>query len=146
MLTTLGVLCFYAAVANAVFASAAETCTQDSADSLYGGFLSAILYLASLTIFLTRPLPRAGWIALVPALLALGNQVYFSLRLFIGYYAFAASACDVITGDPSHGFDGREPFFATWWFGMSAFVGGGLIWSWVRTRDSTDQTAATGAG
>lgn len=105
---------------NAAVALSVGTCTQGSADSLYGGFLALLLYLAGIAAILVRRPPLAALGALVPATaIALWHSL-FAVRFAWNYWIHDMSACHALLGrfppeEAGEWMDGGEPLLTILW-------------------------------
>jgi hypothetical protein len=114
---------------NGAVALSVETCTQGSADSLYGGFLTLLLYLAGNAAVLVRPPPLIALAALVPAAaMALWHSL-FALRFAWNYWFQDMSACHAMLGEflpeqAGEWMDGGEPMLTVLWLML-----GVLFWA-----------------
>ena len=109
---------------SAVPALSVETCTQGDAASLYGGFLTLILYLAGLATAIASPPRPAALFALVPAaMIALWHSL-FAGRFAWNYWLHDISACHAMLGEFPAGeagewMDGGEPLLTLLWLALS---------------------------
>lgn len=105
---------------NAAVALSAGTCTQGSADGLYGGFLTLLLYLGGIAAILVRPPRAAALAALVPAAaIALWHSL-FAVRFAWNYWNHDMSACHALLGrfppeEAGEWMDGGEPLLTILW-------------------------------
>ena len=105
---------------NAALALSVETCTQGSADSLYGGFLTLLLYLAGIAAIAVRPPRPAAIAAIVPAAaIALWHSL-FAGRFAWNYWVHDMSACHALLGEfppeeAGEWMDGGEPMLTALW-------------------------------
>ena len=110
---------------NAVLAVNAGTCTQGDAGNLYGGLITAALYVTGGLILTFKPVRQRQMIALLPAAaVALWHSV-FALRFVWGYLLHNISACDALVGDfalqrEGYEMDGGEAMLALLWFSLSS--------------------------
>lgn len=117
---------------NAAFALTVETCTQGSADSLYGGWLTLFLYVAGVGALNASPPSRAAFVALLPtAAIALWHS-WFAVIFAYGFWVHGASACDAMQGTikpvhPGDLMDGGEPLLVGLWCALALIFWGGTI-------------------
>lgn len=101
---------------NGMIASAGDTCTQNSPDSLFGYIFTLPLNLLGIGLLCWKPTRWAVIIAtVIPVLLALPYT-----RIAIDL-ASGTPACTILTGDPSWAMSGEETGFAIGW-GLSALI------------------------
>lgn len=120
----LGIILLTLGALNAVLALTVETCTQGSADSLYGGFLTLFLYVAGAGSLIGWPPSRWAFLGLLPAVvIALWHSV-FAVRFTWGYFANNMSACYAMKGgftsdEAGEWMDGGEPLLIALWVAVS---------------------------
>lgn len=105
---------------NAVLALSVGTCTQGSADGLYGGFLTVILYVGGLLALTARPPSRWANLCLIPAAGIAIWHSFFAAHFMWGYWAHGMSACYAIKGgftpdEAGEWMDGGEPLLTLLW-------------------------------
>lgn len=101
---------------NGLIAFSADTCTQNSPDSLLAFIFTLPLNLAGMALLGWQPKrPAVAIAAIVPALLAIPYTMG-TLELVSG-----APACTVITGSPAWEPNGEEGLFIAGW-GASALI------------------------
>jgi hypothetical protein len=138
VIPALGALLVYFAAIFAVLATSMTTCTMGAADSLLvGAIFSVPLYFLGFDLLILRPMQKAGWFSMVPALFAIAYQTFWTIRFFIAYSFFSTPVCDLITGYGPFNYDGREKEFIAIWMGMSALSIVGMVWAWIRTSRYT---------
>lgn len=113
--------------ANSYFATVVETCTQNAADSMLAGVLSIPLYVISFWLLLRRPLPLTIAALLIPALLVIGYEVWWTARFDYEYGIHSVAVCVLIAGGGTFEFDGREPLFLATWAALSVLGTAGII-------------------
>ena len=131
-----GIGLIYLAALNGLMASSAMTCTMGDASGLWLGVISIALYALGIgALALAPPGPRLPVAAsLVPALILIAIQTWFSGRLLVDCIFLHKAACDVITGDGPYPLDGDEGAFTLLWVSMSVGVWAGLSLAWRRAR------------
>lgn len=122
---------------NGILAPVADTCTQNSPDSLVGGVFVIGFNLAGFAL-LSRGF-RPVWIGLIAALPSLAAIKYtgFAIWFADGYWSHGMTACMAITGYDSWELSGDEDFFVKLWVAASLTFWAGLaysLWCGYRTR------------
>lgn len=124
-----GILLFTLGALNAGLALTVETCTQGSADSLRGGWLTLILYIGGSVALLANPPPRWAYLALIPSgAIGVWHSI-FAAHFLWGYWFRGMSACEAMNGGLTAGFftqdlagesmDGGEPLLTALWATVS---------------------------
>lgn len=122
---------------NAALAMTIETCTQGSADSLQGGFITLIFYMAGVAcLAISRP-SRLMFVALAPAMAVAAWHTFFAMRFATGYFFEGMSACFAMKGgftpeEAGEWMDGREPLLIALWVSLSLLFWGGVVASFLR--------------
>ncbi len=118
ILLTLGAL-------NSVLALNVGTCTQGSASSLYGGFLTLLLYIAGFIALSIQPRSRWVMVSLLPAAAIAIWHTLFAAQFMWGYWVNGMSACYAMKGgftpdQAGEWMDGGEPLLTALWASASA--------------------------
>jgi len=120
----IGIILLTVGALNAALAMTVETCTMGAADSLYGGWLTFILYLLGAGFL--RASPPAPWmfVLLIPAACIALWQSWFAITFAYGFWAENMSACAALDGNFSAAFaaenmDGGEPLLTALWAALS---------------------------
>ncbi len=131
-----GGLLIIAGAANAVLALTVDTCTQGSADSLYGYIITLPLYL--LGFGLTAAKPQAGHLALPVLLSPLAIwHTAFAARFAYGHVRAGIGQCDAFEGrfaEAYTGPTGGELELIGGWLAVSLIFWGGTLAMWLRSR------------
>lgn len=120
----LGIILLTLGALNAAVALTVGTCTQGSADSLYGGVITLILYVAGAGSLIGWPPSRWTFLSILPAAaIALWHSV-FAIRFAWGYFANNMSACYAMKGgftsdEAGEWMDGGEPMLIVLWVAVS---------------------------
>jgi hypothetical protein len=125
--------------AGAALAMTVETCTQGGADSLYGGFVALVLYLAGIACLTVASPALPTFVALLPAMAVAAWHGWFALRFAAGYIFQGMSACHAMNGGFSpdqagEWRDGGEPLLIALWIGLSLLFWSGIVAVLVRAR------------
>ena len=111
----IGALLLMIGAATGVLAWSIETCTGDSADSLWTGTLTLAANLAAWALLGRRvPSKLVLFVAALPVLAALSYSIS-TIQLAAGHLGNGLSACAVIKPGQEFGPDGREPLFIILW-------------------------------
>lgn len=103
-----------------------ETCTGDSADSLWIGAATLAANLIAWALLGRRvPSKPVLFVAALPALAALSYS-RSTIQLAIGYFRDGLSACAIIKDGREFGFDGQESLFIILWLLVCLSFWGGL--------------------
>jgi hypothetical protein len=126
-----GVIFFTVGAVNSWMAMNIETCTQGSADSLIGGYITLIFYIAGAISLWGAPLPKMTYISLVPAALLAISHSLFAIKFAWGFLNYDMSACFAMNGgfelsEAGEWMDGREIQFILLWLALSAIFWIGL--------------------
>ena len=119
VLITLGAL-------NAFLALNLGTCTQGSADELYGGgWLTLFLYIVGAALFVAKPPRRWFHLAIIPSVAIAVWHSIFAVHFALGYWMEGMSACYALKGgftsqDAGEWMDGREPLLTVLWLLVSS--------------------------
>lgn len=125
LLLTLGAL-------NSALAMTVETCTQGSAGSLSGGWLTLFLYVSGAAALNAAPPSRAAFLALLPAAAIACWHTWFALTFTIGFWFRGMSACYALYGgfepeDAGEWMDGGEPLLSILWCVLALIFWSGVI-------------------
>jgi hypothetical protein len=105
------------AALNSVLARTADTCTQNSPDSLYVGYITILFNLIGFAILGWKlPLRWLLPVLAVPMMFA-AHYSYFALWFADGYLNHGLAACSVIAPDGNWEPSGDEPVIARIWIG-----------------------------
>lgn len=135
----LGILLLTLGALNAALALSVETCTQGGADSLYGGFLTLLLYGAGAAALAARPPRGAACLALLPAAGLAARHSLFAARFAWNYWRHDFSACHALSGafpagEAGEWMDGGEPMLTALWLGLSLLFWTGVAAGLRRSR------------
>jgi hypothetical protein len=121
-----GTLLLMTGAATGMLAWSVETCTGDSADSLWIGAIALIINIIAWALLGRRvPSKLVLIVAVLPALAAL-SYTASTIQLAAGYFGEGLSACDVMKSGEEFGSDGREPLFIILWLLVCTSFWGGL--------------------
>lgn len=120
-----GIAALTLAAANSFVATQASTCTMGSFESLGAAVWNIPMLFIGFGALLARPLPRRGWLLLLPALAGFAYHLVWTARFAKHYLLDHGAVCDLLTGGASD-FDGREPEFLLLWIGISLLIVVGL--------------------
>lgn len=122
----IGTLALMVGNTTGMFAWSIETCTGDSAGSLWIGAIALAGNVIGWALLGRRvPSRLVLLVAFLPALAALSYTVS-TIHLAVGYLAHGTSACAVIKQTAEFGQDGREPLFLALWLLTCISFWGGL--------------------
>ena len=128
-----GLLLIYLGALNTILSMVTGTCTGGSADQLFGGLLSLLLYAVGWGLIYFSKLRLIWLTVLLPIIPVAWWQLEFVVRLGYGFIFANLGACTILghgdrtDGPPEGWFDGREMIFIVIWVAANlAFLLGGL--------------------
>ena len=126
MVAVVGAMLLLLGALNSMIARVADTCTQNSPDSLVGGVFTVALNIIGFLCLAFADRPRTVVIAsALPALAAL-SYTLFAIGFWEGVANRSMAACTAITGDPSWQQSGDESFLVGLWLAVALSFWAGL--------------------